>query len=159
MIYNKHVPGFLGDNIYIEIIRDENNQTFELRELEHPPITMSQVRQDEQADGEEPDAEYVNLNETNLVNDTLRAITEALPVDSEMSDNEEPTEEPLSPEDENIRKEWGGTCMVTDWMRCNKIENIIMLEVINTPFQKKDLRMNCLTEPTLCLRNGWTANR
>ncbi|ODM98893.1 hypothetical protein Ocin01_07788 [Orchesella cincta] len=142
-----------SDNVYIEILQSEN-KTFVLREYDHPPVAMSQVRQ-----SEEPDAEYVNLNET--TNGTIPTTSEAIPPERaapEISEDEV-TEEPLSPEDANIRKEWGGNCMVSDWNRCNKVREIIVQNVINNQFQTKHLELDCLLEPILCLTNGWTANR
>ncbi len=68
----------------------------------------------------------------------------------------EEEEEILSPEDENIRREWGGNCTTVDWERCNKIRQIVVLDVINNQFQRKNLELDCLLEPILCLTNGWT---
>jgi len=149
----------------MEIVQNAN-KTFVVRELDHPPIAMSQVRQfkDKAMGVEEPDAVYINLNDTtNGVNDTLPMTTEAIPperVESEVSEDPEGTTEfPLTPEDENIRKEWGGKCMVTDWNRCNKVRQIVVIDVINNQFERKNMELDCLLEPILCLTNGWTANR
>ncbi|CAL8071489.1 unnamed protein product [Orchesella dallaii] len=153
-----------SDDVYMEIVQNEN-QTFVVRELDNPPIAMSQVRQSEgkAMSVEEPDAEYINLNETtNDVNNSLPTSSEAIPpvrIAPEVSLTEEVTEAPLSPDDQYVRDEWNGTCMAADWKRCSKIKQIVVIDVIHTQFERKNMSMDCLNQPTLCLTNGWTANR
>ncbi|CAL8095718.1 unnamed protein product [Orchesella dallaii] len=152
------------DSVYIEIIQNEN-KTFVVRDLEHPPIAMSQVRGSEgkAMNVEEPDAEYINLNETtNGVNNSIPTSSEAIPpvrTPPEVSPTKEVAEATLSPEDATIRHEWGGNCTVSDWNRCNKIRQIVVIDVINNQWERKNMELDCLIEPVLCLRNGWTANR
>lgn len=106
----------------------------------------------------EPDAESSNtpMPITTEIIPPLRAVSidENAPVGEGVEGEEEI--EILSPEDENVRREWGGNCTTVDWERCNKIRQIVVLDVINNQFQRKNLELDCLLEPILCLTNGWT---
>lgn len=117
---------------------------------------MNQVK----AEGE-PDAESAN----SPMPVTTEIIPPERPVSTSTAGENEPIEEGvegeeeeeiLSPEDENVRREWGGNCTTVDWERCNKIRQIVVLDVINNQFQRKNLELDCLLEPILCLTNGWT---
>lgn len=111
----------------------------------------------------EPDAEYIDANGTVTSDkeDSPQAVVppEASPANPSSNGEGEEEEEILSPEDEGVRREWGGNCTTKDWERCNKIRQIVVLDVINNQFQRKNLELDCLLEPILCLRNGWTCNR
>lgn len=164
-----------GNNFYIEI-RQSANKTFVVRELDHPPIAMAQLKGKDIPvttmipPTRDPDAEYIDVSNST----TIEAGNETLPVAATSAENATPTnetnsdsetlepgeeeEEILSPEDENVRREWGGNCTSKDWERCNKIRQIVVIDVIHTQFQRKSLELDCLIEPILCLRNGWTSN-
>lgn len=111
-----------------------------------------------QVKSEEPDAESSNtpMPITTEIIPPLRTVSidENAPVVEGVEGEEEI--EILSPEDENVRREWGGNCTTVDWERCNKIRQIVVLDVINNQFQRKNLELDCLLEPILCLTNGWT---
>lgn len=122
-----------------------------MREFDKPPIA-SQVAGDDLKEK----LESVKTKQASLVTSGSSAEETSKKT---LANGEEEEEEYLSPEDASVRKEWKGNCTAVDWNRCNKIRQINVQNVINNQFQTKHLELNCLKEPILCLKNGWTANR
>lgn len=157
----------------MEILQNETDKTIVVRELSHPPIALSQVAGEEFLESTErpfepdPDAEYIHthLDETQADSpapasaEKSTAMETITVIPETVGSGEVTTEEVLTPEDENVRREWGGECTAIDWNRCNKIRQIVVLDVINNQFERKNLELDCLVQPVLCLKNGWTANR
>jgi hypothetical protein len=67
----------------------------------------------------------------------------------------------LTQEDRMTQEEWGGNCSLADWDRCKVIKTWFgnYMDKSDPEHLWKQSELDCILQPVLCMKNGWTVNR
>jgi len=63
--------------------------------------------------------------------------------------------------DKLTQEEWGGNCTLANWDKCKVVKTWFgwYLDKVENEMKWKHLELDCVLEPVLCMKNGWTVNR